>query len=139
MYRPEPADLTQGSTSRISKNSGNSAKLQSQPMVKRDCSNEVFNINLCPSIMVRIQNTVQCLWYAPILNIQIFPHITGRSTTVVHRSSKNRKESHMMWIGRYKQTSESHYCWKLIAWVMIFSSLYIDNPSSVSDTKLFWI
>ena len=61
MTRPEPADLTQGSTSRISKNSGNSAKLQSQPMVKRDCSNEVIKINSCPSIMVRIQNIVQCI------------------------------------------------------------------------------
>ena len=49
MTRPEPADLTQGSTSRISKNSGNSAKLQSQPMVKRDCSNQVILIQLFSS------------------------------------------------------------------------------------------
>ena len=43
LTRPEPVDLTQGSNARISKNS-NSAKLQSQPMVKRDCSNEVIFI-----------------------------------------------------------------------------------------------
>ena len=40
MTKPEPVDLTQGLNSRITKNS-NAAKLQSQPMVKRDCSNEV--------------------------------------------------------------------------------------------------
>ena len=49
MTRPEPADLTQGPSSRISKNSGNSAQLQSQPMVKRDCSNQVILIQLFSS------------------------------------------------------------------------------------------